>query len=243
MEVAMVPDPNILISKLDIHQPLIGVYDAPDPKLFEPLVKPTSEGQHQCVFLFFKRWQRGETLHLHDKHLGCGGCGRCMFNKQARERDEFLTFLAEEEGLKVSKELMGNWLDHDTPYQPEYGNIFIGHIHHNRFEFLKTITFWVNPDQLSSLVIGANYFSKPEDAYPPVIAPFGSGCMQLLSLFKDLDYPQAIIGSTDIAMRPYIPADLMAFTVTVPMFRQLCQLDEKSFLFKPFLKNLQKSRK
>jgi len=239
----MIPDPNILISKLDINQPLIGVYDAPDPKAFEPLVKPSSAGQHQCVFLFYKKWLRGETLHLQENNFGCGGCGRSMFNKQTRERDEFLTFLAEGEGLKKSKELMGQWLDQDTPFTPEYGNLLIGPLRTENFNFLRSITFWVNPDQLSSLVIGANYYSGPDDPHPPVIAPFGSGCMQLLPLFRDLKYPQAIIGSTDIAMRPFIPADLMAFTVTVPMFQQLCQLDDRSFLFKPFLKNLQKSRK
>jgi hypothetical protein len=34
----------------------------------------------------------------------------------------------------------------------------------------------------------------------------------------------------------------LAFTVTLPMFEQLCRLDEKSFLYKPFLRNLQKAR-
>jgi hypothetical protein len=35
---------------------------------------------------------------------------------------------------------------------------------------------------------------------------------------------------------------ILAFTVTKPMFEQLCALDERSFLFKPFLKNLRKAR-
>jgi hypothetical protein len=43
-------------------------------------------------------------------------------------------------------------------------------------------------------------------------------------------------------MRQWLPPDIMALSVTVPMFQQLCSLDEKSFLYKPFLKNLQKSR-
>jgi hypothetical protein len=54
--------------------------------------------------------------------------------------------------------------------------------------------------------------------------------------------PQAVIGATDIAMRQYLPPDILAFSVTVPMFEQLCALDERSFLYKPFLKNLQRSR-
>ena len=50
------------------------------------------------------------------------------------------------------------------------------------------------------------------------------------------------IGTTDIAMRQHIPPDILVFTVTREMFKQLCNLDEKSFLHKPFLRNLRKTR-
>ncbi|GAG59046.1 unnamed protein product [marine sediment metagenome] len=66
--------------------------------------------------------------------------------------------------------------------------------------------------------------------------------MEILRLFKDLTIPQAIIGTTDIAMRKYIPAEILAFTVTKPMFEKLCQLDVNSYLEKPFLKNLKQAR-
>jgi hypothetical protein len=75
------------------------------------------------------------------------------------------------------------------------------------------------------------------------IAPFGSGCMQLVSLFEDLSIPQAIVGATDIAMRRYLPPEILAFTVTVPTFERLCALDRESFLYKPFWENLQKARR
>jgi hypothetical protein len=60
--------------------------------------------------------------------------------------------------------------------------------------------------------------------------------------FKDPEIPQAAIGATDIAMRQHIPPDILAFTVTRPMFKQLCALDKRSFLYKPFLKRLRKAR-
>ena len=75
-----------------------------------------------------------------------------------------------------------------------------------------------------------------------MIAPFGSGCMQMVGVFKDLGAPQAAIGSTDIAMRQYIPPDILAFTVTKPMYERLASLEERSFLTKPFWKRLMKSR-
>ena len=77
---------------------------------------------------------------------------------------------------------------------------------------------------------------------PAAIAPFGSGCGTTISMFDDLGIPQAIIGATDIATRRFLPPELLAFTVTKPMFEQLCGLDEKSFLYKPFWQDLRKAR-
>lgn len=63
-----------------------------------------------------------------------------------------------------------------------------------------------------------------------------------MSKFDDLNIPQAMIGSTDVAMRRYLSADLMLFTVTKAKFEQLCSLDEKSFLYKSFWQGLRKAR-
>jgi hypothetical protein len=135
---------------------------------------------------------------------------------------------------------MEKWIDSTETYKADNEHIFIGPLLENQWSYLKSVTFFVNPDQLSALMIGAQYFSLPEDP-PPVIAPFGSGCMELLP-FKNTDISQASIGTTDIAMRQYLPPDLLAFTVTKPMFKRLCQLDENSFLYKPFLQRLRKAR-
>jgi hypothetical protein len=136
---------------------------------------------------------------------------------------------------------MSQWLDQRKPYQQEHTNILIGPLREGQYEFLKTVTFYVNSDQLSALMLGAQYNSAPEDP-SPVIAPFGSGCMEMVALFDDLTIPQAIIGATDIAMRKHLPPDIVAFSVTKPMFEQFCKLDESSFLYKPFWNNLRKAR-
>ena len=99
----------------------------------------------------------------------------------------------------------------------------------------------MDPDRLSALIVGANYDVGPEQA-APVTAPFGSGCLQLLGPSGAGDVPRAIIGATDAAMRKYLPADTLAFTVNRPLFQRLCALDEKSFLYKPFWKGLQGAR-
>lgn len=236
----MQPDPRKLIKKMGFTVPLLGIYDAPDSFIFEPVVKPPLKTR-VCLFNFYNRWLKGETLQLTRDNYGCGGCGSALFNVTTRSREEFIKFLVDEEGLKSSHNLMGKWLDHRKQYEPKHGNLFAGQLRPEQYQYLLTVTFFVNPDQLSLLILGANYHSGPGDP-PAVIAPFGSGCMELLTLFGSLDTPRAIIGATDIAMRQSLPPDILAFTVTRPMFKQLCDLDNKSFLYKPFWKNLQKAR-
>ena len=234
------PDPTDLMKIAGIKNLPIGFYDAPDPARFEPLVTPKPDA-HVCVFAFYKAWLKGETLHLTADNYGCGGAANSLFNIQTRSREDFVKFLADEEGLRASHKLMNQWLDKRKPYQPQHKNILIGPLKKDMYQYLKTVTFFVNPDQMSLLMTGAYYHSSPDDA-APVIAQFGSGCMELVSAFIDLETPQAIIGATDIAMRQYLPPDILAFTVTRPMFERLCSLDQKSFLYKQFWKRLQKAR-
>ena len=234
------PDYATLVKQLALSTPLLGMYDAPDTAGFEPIIRP-EPGKHVCMFCFYERILQGETLVITRDNFGCGGAGSCLFGIQTRSRDEYVKFLFEGEGLKASKAVMEKWFDARKSYRMENSCLLYGPLREKRYEYLKTVTMYVNPDQLSMLVIGANYWSVPGDP-PAVTAPFGSGCMEILPLFEDLSRPQAIIGATDIAMRLYIPADLLAFTVTKPLFEQLCTLDTKSFLFKPFIKRLRKSR-
>jgi len=234
------PDPAYLISRIGLTIPLIGFYDAPDTSPFEPLIKP-EPGKRACIFAFYRQWLQGKSLHITKEISGCRGAGHWVFNKVTWSREDFVKFLADDEGLKASHALMNKWLDYNQPYRQEYPNILIGPLREDQYTYLKTITFFVNPDQLSALMLGAQYNSAPSDP-PPVIAPFGSGCMELVPLFQDFNIPQAIIGATDIAMRQYLPPNILALTVTKPMFKQLCALDEQSFLYKPFWKRLRKAR-
>ncbi len=234
------PDATNLIEKIGVNIPIIGLYDAPDASPFEPLITP-KPGKGACIFAFYKQWLKGKTLHITKDNSGCGGAGHWLFGNVVISREEFITFLVDEEGLKASHALMNQWLDYNKAYKPEHLNILIGPLKEDQYEYLKSITFYVDPDQLSALMLGAQYNSSPGD-HPAVIAPFGSGCMELVRLFKDFNISQAIIGATDTAMRQYLPPDILAFTVTKPMFKQLCELDERSFLYKPFWKNLRKAR-
>jgi hypothetical protein len=239
-ERTMQPEYSELINRMGLKTPLIGIYDSPFTSPFEPFIKPGKE-ERSCIFAYYTQWLDGKTLHLTQENPGCRGAGCWIFSTTTRSREDFISFLVDDEGLKASHELMDVWLEHNKPYMPENPNILIGPLKADQYDHLKTITFYVNPDQLSALMLGAQYNEQP-GGFPSVISPFGSGCMQMLSLFEDLNIPQAIIGATDIAFRQYLPPDVLSFTVTKPMFEQLCNLDNHSFLYKRFWKRLLKAR-
>jgi len=229
-----------LLDHLGLETPLIGLYDAPAVAPFEPCVRP-QPGARTCVFAFHQDWLRGRTLHLTKDAHGCRGAGSCLFGVDERSCEDLVTFLVDEEGLKRSRETMTNWVEQRQVYRPEHANVLIGPLRPEQDEHLRTVTFLVDPDRLSALILGANYDVGP-DAAVPVTAPFGSGCLQLLGPSGAGDAPRAIIGATDAAMRKYLPADTLAFTVNRPLFRRLCALDERSFLHKSFWKGLQSAR-
>lgn len=236
----MQPDPATLIAKLRLAAPIIGLYDAPDPQAFAPLVEPAGRA---CVFAFRERWLKGETLHLTRERYGCGGCARQFFGVETRSREAFIEFLVGDEGLRASPELMEEWIDTSHPLPRRHEHVLLGPLRAGLHDHLLTATFLVDPDQLSLLCAAAAYHASVADP-PPVIAPFSSGCGQLGPAFDALDVPQAMIGSTDLAMRRYLEPQTMCFTATRPMFERLCAAadDRASFFYKGFLRDLEKAR-
>ncbi len=236
----MRPDPSRLLEIAGIELPLIGFYDAPDPDAFAPLVAPEPTGPG-CAFAFYPDWLRGATLHLTPRQYGCGGAARSWCGVEGGRVDDLVRFLVDEEGLKASRELMTQWIKQGHAYKPRHGHILVGPLRDDHYEHLRSVTFLANPDQIGLLATAAQYHSAPSDP-PPVLAPFGSGCSQMVAQFHDLDKPQAVIGATDIAMRQHLPPDVMTFSVTKPLYEQMCALDEKSFLYKPFWRRLRAAR-
>lgn len=233
-------DPSEFLRISGIELPLIGLYDAPATAPYEPVIEP-KPGKHVCAFAFYRSWLKGMTSVFSRKAFGCGGFGRHMFGVETMPREAFIDFLYGREGLKASRELMARWIDELEPYEPENEFILMGPMKKSEYGDLRSVTFLVNPDQLSLMVYAAHYHAAPGDP-DPIMAPFSSGCGQLLPLFDDISVPQAIIGATDVAMRQYLPPDILAVTVTKPMFERICSLDGDSFLYKPFWRNLVESR-
>ncbi len=96
----------------------------------------------------------------------------------------------------------------------------------------KIIVFYANPDQLSGLVVLANYNRPGNDN---VTIPFGAGCHSICLIpWHEAAQPQprAVVGMTDITARPYIDADLLSFSIPYSMFRDMEDSIPGSFLDK-----------
>ncbi len=232
----MQPNAEKLLDIAGITYPLIGLYDVEETKPFEPFVQTK-----HCLFSAYENWRCGQSVMLSKENFKCPGAGYWLCSVESMPRDKFIAFLVEKEGLKSSKPIMSRFLEVQKPYNQAHPFLVIGPLQADQYDHLKTITFFVTPDQLSFLLLGAEYPNADSNDHQ-VISKFGSGCSQLVSVFTDLDKPKALIGSTDIAMRRYLPPDILTLTVTKPMFERLCGLDDDSFVSKPFWKRLQNAR-
>lgn len=99
---------------------------------------------------------------------------------------------------------------------------------------VKSVTFFVEPDSLSALVILANY-SHPE--IEDVAIPWAAGC-QIIGIYgyRELERPQprALVGMTDISARHNVRAqfgkNILSFTMPWPLFLEMEKNSEGSFL-------------
>jgi len=243
------PDPTKLLEIADIKTPLVGFYDVPDLKPFEPFTQPT-----RCFFSSYADWLKGYSTSVTVGKSSCKGGGYWVggvmpdwavksSGPDLSPRESFAQGLNRREGFKSSDRLLCQWLENLPPYRIKNGHVVIGPLKQGYYDYLKTITFYVNPDQLSLLIHGAEY-DNASITNNPIMTAFGSGCGQMAALLGDLDtdVPKAAVGATDMAMREHLPPDILAFTVNKPMYEQLCALDESSFLYKHFWKRLKKTR-
>ena len=247
------PNSAELLKLSGIETPLIGFYDVPFKEPFKPIVKP-----QRCFFSAYENWLNGESvcISLEDPNYTatCQGggywIGGCLpqwvvkkSNSEQEGRENFAKGLNQREGFKSSDALMHQWLNNLNPYILENKYVVISPIKEDQYKYLKTITFYVNPDQLSFLIHGAEYKNASINDIP-IKTAFGSGCGQIAALLGNLNSstPKAVIGATDMAMREHLPADILAFTVNKPMYEQLCGLDENSFMHKHFWERLMKKR-
>jgi uncharacterized protein (DUF169 family) len=93
----------------------------------------------------------------------------------------------------------------------------------------ESIIFFVNPDQLSALVVLANYGNARNDN---VIAPWGAACQTVLYSYDENEKgnPRAIIGYFDLAARKHVDKNILSVTVPYKMFLEMEGNVKGSFL-------------
>ena len=110
----------------------------------------------------------------------------------------------------------------------------------------KEIIFFADPDQLSALVILANYGREGNEN---VIIPYAAGC-QTIGIYPyreaDAEKPRAVVGLTDLSarlpIRRQLGNNLMTFTVPFNMFKEMEGNVEGSFLQRPTWQRLLKGK-
>lgn len=83
------------------------------------------------------------------------------------------------------------------------------------------VVFFCEPDQLSALVVLANYGRPGSDN---VIIPFGAGCHTVCLIpyaQSKEEKPRAVVGITDISARPMVDQNVLSFTVPFDMFKEM----------------------
>lgn len=106
----------------------------------------------------------------------------------------------------------------------------------NKKDSIQTITFLADPDQLSALVVLAN-FSR--STYDSVTIPFAAGCQAIGILpyaESGKESPRAVVGMTDVSarknVRKFLDSNLMSFSMPLNLYNEMESSVEHSFLFR-----------
>lgn len=227
------------------------------------------EGRWGCVVAMLRGAARGKIAVFDRKTFGCqgGGTGLGFGNQYVHFPGGIEYFVStgnpEFCQTEIGKNIVRNMpaMEHGEGYvkTPALAKKFIDslpmtdvpteYIVFKPLELLKenetpkVIVFLANPDQLSALVVLANY---ERETNINVVAPFGAGCHTICIIpYKEdeSDNPRAIIGLTDISARKHIEKDLLSFTVPYKMYLEMENNVPGSFLEKEtWLKVLERNK-
>lgn len=191
------------------------------------------EGGRGCVIALFMAAARGRTAAVDRATVGCtggiAGLGLgCEYDRIPGGIEYFLSTgrgegYPEGEGYKKTPELARDLID-SMPFTniPHDYVVFkpLSEVDADK-ETPVLMGFLAAPDQLSGLIVLANYGVPGNEN---VIIPFASGCSTICLLpFRESksENPRAIVGAVDISARPVLDSDVFTFTVPWEMFRRM----------------------
>ncbi len=209
------------------------------------LVKPGSVAR--CVIGALVQVRKGRSFSFNADSIGCFG-GRKYLGFAESIMPDFEYFIScgipgkiEGERYKKSpelvKETMKNWPDFRAPAP---------FVIFKRWDNLKeedspeVVTFFAQSDVLSGLFTLVNFDESQAEG---VIAPMGSGCSSIVSypyLEKNSQHPRAVMGMFDPSARPYVPKNVLSFSVPMTKFVTMIENMGESFLITDTWKKLRK---
>jgi len=228
-----------LIAKLNLRDEPVAIVlsnERPEGAL------QSKEGQWSCIIPLFLAATKGKTAVFERKTTGCnGGKTGLGFGQFPNYPDGIEYFLSigkngvfEGEGYKKDPALGRDFVE-CLPITdiPDQYIIFkpLSQLDTTK-EKAELISFYVNTDQLSALVVMANYY-RP--GLENVFTPFSSGCQSVFLLpyaETKKEHPRAVVGLTDITVRPMVDPDMLSFTVPYQMFLDMEENIPGSFLEK-----------
>jgi hypothetical protein len=243
-----------MMKRLRLTTPLIAVYDAAPSAAFEPLVEAEAQ---TCCFAYYPQWLKGGTVVFKKGGGGCPG-GHRAFGLEKEYPDYMAGFLttgegvppdspmSKGEGLKASPQLAQEFLDNAVPPDISGETVLIGPLKLDQWDSVQTVTFLVDADRLAGTMTLAGFWSGRD----VVKAPFSSGCGMIWRALvsdeslavEDDGMGPAVIGCTDLAMRRYVPPEIISLTVSPARFEQMLTFPDHAFLFKSWWNTLMDSR-
>jgi len=205
------------------------------------------EGKDGCIGAMLVAASKGRTAYFNRKTVGCNGGKvglgfRDTFgnfpggieyflstgNKELLKTAEgqklaaAMPFLVEGEGYFKNPDVAKKFVDilpkRDIPN--EYV-VFIPLEKVTKEETPKVIVFLATPDQLSALLVLANYEGEHNQN---VIAPMGAGCHSIGIIpfaEEERENPRAVLGLFDISVRKHVDKNILSFTIPYRLYQKM----------------------
>jgi uncharacterized protein (DUF169 family) len=209
------------------------------------LPKPNS--LPRCVIAMLQLVRKGRPLCLDVNSTGCSG-GKRYLGFDAKLMPNFEYFLScgipgklEGERYKKTPELVKEIIKHSPSLKAPARFIVF-----KRWDMLEksdnpeVVIFFARPDVISGLFTLANFDEVEPNG---VFTPFGAGCSTIVQypyLEKDSSHPRGVIGMFDVSARPFVPEDVLTFSVPMNKFTRMIENMEDSFLITKSWEKVQK---
>ena len=196
-----------------------------------------SAGGHRCIFADLVKVRAGHSLCFDAQSIGCfGGRRYTGFSEELTPNFEYFLSCGipgklEGERYKKTPELVKAFVRNAAPMKaPRPCIVFKRWDKLEAADEPEVVVFFARPDVLSGLFTLANY---DVDHPNGVFAPFGAGCGSIIQYpYQEArsDAPRAVLGLFDVSARPYLPADMLSFSVPMNKFERMMDNMDESFL-------------